>query len=407
MDRYQRVERPRNESTIEENEIRITAQGLIRNYVSYATSLLQERRVKEIVLKAMGQAISKSVAVAEIIKKRIPGLHQDSKISSVSITDVWEPIEEGLVPLEMTRHVSMISITLSPGELDKNTPGIGILIHSYTGTKLQPMLNSPDNSSANLADRKANSSSLSMKTPMHEVEAEEGAVDVEGVGVEEAMAVMVDTTKVVTIRVVGIMIIKVGMAAMTIKVGMVVDMATTKADMETTKKMVGIVEDEVVVCVEEATGVTVEAMMEAEAEAMKVAGVEAMKEAGVEVMKEAEAEAMMEAEAEAMKVAGVEAMKEAGVEVMKEAEAEVMKEAGVEVMKVAGVEVMKEAGVVMSKAGVVAMKAAGAVATKEAGVVVEGAMVAVEGEEWAAVGEGTEDKHKIHGLLVFLQCMLF
>ena len=41
MDRYLTVERPRNESTIEENEIRITAQGLIRNYVSYATSLLQ------------------------------------------------------------------------------------------------------------------------------------------------------------------------------------------------------------------------------------------------------------------------------------------------------------------------------------------------------------------------------
>lgn len=63
---------------------------------------------------------------------------------------------------------------------------------------------------------------------MHEVEAEEGAVDVEGVGVEEAMAGMVDmgTTKVVTIRVAGIM---------TIKVGMVVDMAITKADMETTK----------------------------------------------------------------------------------------------------------------------------------------------------------------------------
>jgi hypothetical protein len=41
MDLYLRVERPWNESTIEENEIRITAQGLIRNYVSYATSLLQ------------------------------------------------------------------------------------------------------------------------------------------------------------------------------------------------------------------------------------------------------------------------------------------------------------------------------------------------------------------------------
>uniref|UniRef100_A0A453HBV9 DNA/RNA-binding protein Alba-like domain-containing protein n=1 Tax=Aegilops tauschii subsp. strangulata TaxID=200361 RepID=A0A453HBV9_AEGTS len=123
MDRYQRVERPRPESAIAENEIRITAQGLIRNYVSYATSLLQDRKIKEIVLKAMGQAISKSVAVTEIIKKRVPGLYQDTNISSVSITDVWEPIEEGLVPLEMTRHVSMISITLSPVDLDQNSPG--------------------------------------------------------------------------------------------------------------------------------------------------------------------------------------------------------------------------------------------------------------------------------------------
>jgi hypothetical protein len=41
MDRYQRVEKPRPEVAINENEIRITTQGLIRNYISYATSLLQ------------------------------------------------------------------------------------------------------------------------------------------------------------------------------------------------------------------------------------------------------------------------------------------------------------------------------------------------------------------------------
>lgn len=41
MDRYQRVEKPRPEEPIDENEIRITAQGLIRNYISYATTLLQ------------------------------------------------------------------------------------------------------------------------------------------------------------------------------------------------------------------------------------------------------------------------------------------------------------------------------------------------------------------------------
>lgn len=35
-------------------------------------SLKQEKRVKEIVLKAMGQAISKTVAIAEIIKVSLP-----------------------------------------------------------------------------------------------------------------------------------------------------------------------------------------------------------------------------------------------------------------------------------------------------------------------------------------------
>ncbi|XP_022930954.1 RNA-binding protein FUS-like [Cucurbita moschata] len=123
MDRYQKVEKPKPELPINENEIRITTQGAIRNYITYASTLLQEKRVREIVLKAMGQAISKAVAISEIIKKRIPRLHQLIAISSVSITDVWEPIEEGLVPVEMTRHVSMISITLSNRELNKSSPG--------------------------------------------------------------------------------------------------------------------------------------------------------------------------------------------------------------------------------------------------------------------------------------------
>ncbi|XP_020590466.1 ribonuclease P protein subunit p25-like protein [Phalaenopsis equestris] len=129
MDRYQRVEKPRPESAINENEIRITTQGLIRNYISYANSLLQERRAREIVLKAMGQAINKAVALAEILKNRIPGLHQDTSIGSVSITDVWEPIEEGLVPLEVTRQVSMISISLSSRPLNKNSPGYQSPLH--------------------------------------------------------------------------------------------------------------------------------------------------------------------------------------------------------------------------------------------------------------------------------------
>ncbi|CAM8902784.1 unnamed protein product [Rhodiola kirilowii] len=121
MERYRRVEKHKSEQTLDQNEIRITAQGLVRNYISYALHILQTRGL--IVLKAMGQAISKAVAIAEIIKKRSSGVHQDIVISSTNITDVWEPVEEGLIQLEISRQVSLMSITLSTTELNKNSPG--------------------------------------------------------------------------------------------------------------------------------------------------------------------------------------------------------------------------------------------------------------------------------------------
>ncbi|KAJ7538666.1 hypothetical protein O6H91_11G058600 [Diphasiastrum complanatum] len=123
MDRYQRVEKPRPESSISENEIRITTQGKMRNYITYATTLLQEKEATEIVLKAMGRAINKTVTIAEIIKRRVAGLHQITSLGSTDITDLWEPLEEGLLPLETTRHVSMITITLSTKDLDKTSVG--------------------------------------------------------------------------------------------------------------------------------------------------------------------------------------------------------------------------------------------------------------------------------------------
>ncbi|KAL5706405.1 ribonuclease P [Ranunculus cassubicifolius] len=123
MDRYQRVEKPRVEAAINENEIRITTQGRMRNYITYATTLLQEKGSNEIVFKAMGRAINKTIMIVELIKRRIVGLHQITSIGSTDITDTWEPLEEGLLPLETTRHVSMITVTLSKEELDTSSIG--------------------------------------------------------------------------------------------------------------------------------------------------------------------------------------------------------------------------------------------------------------------------------------------
>ncbi|KAK9026204.1 hypothetical protein V6N11_039049 [Hibiscus sabdariffa] len=123
MDRYQRVEKPKAETPIDENEIRITSQGRMRSYITYAMTLLQEKGSNQIVFKAMGRAINKTVTIVELIKRRIVGLHQITSIGSMDITDMWEPLEEGLLPLETTRHVSMITITLSKKELDTSSVG--------------------------------------------------------------------------------------------------------------------------------------------------------------------------------------------------------------------------------------------------------------------------------------------
>jgi len=123
MEKYTKVPKQKEETEIEEKEIRVTTQGKPRNFISYATSLFKEKGATEVVLKAMGRAISKTVTIAEIIKRRIPGLHQITVIDSTDITDIWEPKEEGLDRLETTRHVSSITITLSTQPLDTSAPG--------------------------------------------------------------------------------------------------------------------------------------------------------------------------------------------------------------------------------------------------------------------------------------------
>ncbi|KAF2293733.1 hypothetical protein GH714_004372 [Hevea brasiliensis] len=72
MDRYQRVEKPKAETAINENELRITAQGRMRNYISYALSLFQDKGTDEVVLKATGRAINKTVMIAELLKISAP-----------------------------------------------------------------------------------------------------------------------------------------------------------------------------------------------------------------------------------------------------------------------------------------------------------------------------------------------
>ncbi|GAB9468416.1 Aspartyl protease family a01b [Globisporangium polare] len=125
MDKYRRVEKSKShdESPVEANEIRITHQGNVRSYISYANGLFADKHERGVVLKAMGNAISKAVTVAEILKHRVEHLHQITQISSIETVDVYEPLEEGLDRIETKRHIPSISIQLSLDQLNKEDPG--------------------------------------------------------------------------------------------------------------------------------------------------------------------------------------------------------------------------------------------------------------------------------------------
>lgn len=147
---YKKVEKPRasnQDKEIQKNEIRITAQGRSRSYISYAVGLLDptllqkdeslevmnkiERGVEQfdtVVLKAMGKAIQKAVTIAEVLKRRVAGLHQITSIESQEIEDQYEPKEEGMDIVIKKRTVSSIIIKLSKKQLDTNDLGYQVPI---------------------------------------------------------------------------------------------------------------------------------------------------------------------------------------------------------------------------------------------------------------------------------------
>ncbi|CCW66524.1 unnamed protein product [Phytomonas sp. Hart1] len=73
----------------------------------------------------MGSAIFNVVNIAEIVKRRVHGLHQITAIGSEIVKDMYEPLEftKNLDNLEVERKVSTILITLSRTQLDKSNPG--------------------------------------------------------------------------------------------------------------------------------------------------------------------------------------------------------------------------------------------------------------------------------------------
>ena len=101
------------EETYTDNEVRITSQGVISNYILYAATILLEKKQPELIIKSTGNAIPKAVILAETLKRRIKGLHQDNKVQTIESTETYEPLEEGLDTITINKRLTSLEIVLS------------------------------------------------------------------------------------------------------------------------------------------------------------------------------------------------------------------------------------------------------------------------------------------------------
>ncbi|KAM6995511.1 ribonuclease P protein subunit p25-like protein [Tautogolabrus adspersus] len=78
-----------------------------------------------IIFTASGKGVSKAITCAEIVKRRVKGLHQLTKLLYSTVVEVWEPLEPaaGLDSLTVNRNLPAIWILLSREPMDCSQPG--------------------------------------------------------------------------------------------------------------------------------------------------------------------------------------------------------------------------------------------------------------------------------------------
>ncbi|XP_043973369.1 ribonuclease P protein subunit p25-like protein [Gambusia affinis] len=127
-------------------EVRVRDGSKIRNLLRFALSRLEPGpgRAQEggeeagsgpgpspdppcsrLLFSASGRAVSKAITCAEVVKRRLKGLHQLTRLAQSTVLEVWEPLEAGagLDSLTVSRKLPAIWILLSLEPLDPEQPG--------------------------------------------------------------------------------------------------------------------------------------------------------------------------------------------------------------------------------------------------------------------------------------------
>lgn len=121
---YRRVERAKRD-IVEEGEIRVTSAGPINRYATLAERQITEGRNNMVILKATGIAVTVAILTAEVLKRRIRGIHQLNEISWTEVVDEYESKVQGLPNRTVIRSLPSLSIVLTTdlSKIDSSAPG--------------------------------------------------------------------------------------------------------------------------------------------------------------------------------------------------------------------------------------------------------------------------------------------
>ncbi|XP_061078537.1 ribonuclease P protein subunit p25-like protein [Conger conger] len=105
-------------------QMRVKEGSKIRNLMGFAMARVQgEGAARQVVFAGSGRAVTKTITCAEIMKRKVPGLHQLTKLHYTALQEVWESQEGPASEMTVHRTVPSISILLSKDPLDPCEPG--------------------------------------------------------------------------------------------------------------------------------------------------------------------------------------------------------------------------------------------------------------------------------------------
>ncbi|XP_024412895.3 ribonuclease P protein subunit p25 [Desmodus rotundus] len=117
--------------------MRVKEGSKIRNLLAFATASMAQPDTRAIVFSGCGRATTKTVTCAEILKRRLAGLHQVTRLRYRSVREVWQSLPPEPTPGQK-RSVPGASLSVL-----KNVPGLAILLSKDALDPRQPGYQSP------------------------------------------------------------------------------------------------------------------------------------------------------------------------------------------------------------------------------------------------------------------------